>query len=376
MHVEKRRKTYVAVVKTVYGNRTISLHTEDLQQAKRRARMAKLETMEAKRISNEAMAVFASGKHTTVRASIREWTNRMRHRGLSHRTIGNNLSYVRMFLKLSKVKDKDAPGSITEAHVDRFINRADEAKASTRNIRLSVIRHYCRFCCAKGWMKFNPADVVEKVNKSRLSFAQKEPSRKVPFTDEEIARLLAYVDEQIVTLEAERAKLSIQTSYRAKEFTERIEWYRFWRVAIPVSRWAGLRIGDVCGLQWESFTSKPGVIVVHCHKTGVRLELPMCEPLRAALDLIPRGQNQSAYCFVKQRDMADTVQRTQIQKKFKMLTEAVGITGKTFHCFRTTCARDLKDRLVAAGRTEQQATEMVRDYLGHSSVATTTSHYL
>lgn len=364
---------YVATVRTAYGERKISTHKSSLTEAKRVSRMAQLDAAVARRMAGEAMAWNA----TTITRSIKEWKRQMQTRGLADGTIDDYLTYLKSFLNHAKVKGKDAPGSITDEMAAKWVNAPTSQKASTRRLMLCVLKLYCGFCRAKGYMACNPAEAVQKINMSKLSFEQKEIKRKIPFTDEEVYHLVGFIQAQIDLASKDLSRIDEffhDKSYHAKRLQERIDWLKFWRTAVPIGRWLGLRISDIASLERQSIQYDADRIVVFMRKTNVRLELPMPPQLRNALSSIEITHDR--YVFPEQQKINASPQRHRIPNQFMVLIKAAGITGKSVHCLRGSCAVDLKARLMATGKTEAEAVELVRKHLGHQNVETTREHYL
>ncbi len=376
MIIEKRRDQYVAKVKTAQGERWISLHTDDYQKARRLARAAQIEKLEAARISSEALQIFTNGKQVALTVVLREWRNQMRVRGLAPLTINHRLIHVKAFMRDSRVKGHDAPGSITDRHVAKWVNE-NNCKASTRRKRLELLRMFFIFCRTKEYIRINPAEVVYKINTRNLPFELLELKRKIPFTDEEIARLVAHIDSELVKADADLLRIDElfrNRSYHGQRLGGRIMMLKFWRIAIAISRWAGLRISDVSNLEWKSL-EKPGVIIVHTRKTGKRIELPLCEPLAAAIADIPKTTDR--FCFAWQHNIIINItKRGFLGTQFVDLCKAAGITGKSFHCLRSTFCVDVLDRLMAVGKTREEALKIAASLVGHSHFSTTERHYI
>lgn len=364
---------YVATVRTAYGERKISTHKSSLTEAKRVTRMARLEAAVARRMAGEAMAWNA----TTITRSIKEWKRQMQTRGLADGTIDDYLTYLKSFLNHAKVKGKDAPGSITDEMAAKWVNAPTSQKASTRRLMLCVLKLYCGFCRAKGYMACNPAEAVQKINMSKLSFEQKETKRKIPFTDEEIDHLTGFIQAQIDLTSSDLARIDEffhDKSYHAKRLQDRINWLKFWRAAVPIGRWLGLRISDIASLERQSIQYDAERIVIFMRKTNMRLELPLPPQLRNALSTIEITHDQ--FVFPDQRKINASKNRWHIVKQFTALVKAAGIKDRSFHCLRSSCSIDLRGRLMAAGKTEAEAVELVRKHLGHASSSTTEKHYL
>ena len=60
---------------------------------------------------------------------------------------------------------------------------------------------------------------------------------------------------------------------------------------------SGMRIGDVCQLQWKSVDLKAGVIAVKTAKTGAKIEIPLFKPLREVLETALTEKGESPYVW-------------------------------------------------------------------------------
>jgi integrase len=60
---------------------------------------------------------------------------------------------------------------------------------------------------------------------------------------------------------------------------------------------SGMRIGDVCLLQWKSVDTKAGVVAVKTAKTGAKIEIPLFKPLREVLETALAEKGGSPYVW-------------------------------------------------------------------------------
>ena len=65
----------------------------------------------------------------------------------------------------------------------------------------------------------------------------------------------------------------------------------------------GMRIGDVCLLQWKSVDTKAGVIGVKTAKTGASVEIPLFKPLREVLESALAEKGGSLYVWPRAASM-------------------------------------------------------------------------
>lgn len=229
---------------------------------------------------------------------------------------------------------------LAETDCDEYINRQDGAHARTREMRRKILGSLFAFCNNHGWMTRNPAKLVD-VRHGLLSQKQLLPAERVPFTKEEIALLLA----------------------NAKGF---------WNLAVRLSQATGMRLGDICTLDWASVGTE-GPVKWMTMKTAALVEAaPPPELLAEIRALYPTGSN---YCFPKYAHRYLCVpMRTEIIREFRVLCRKLKIEGKSFHCLRHGFAQDHKneqkrellDRLI-----EELALDRTKLAMGHSSSETT-----
>ncbi len=135
-----------------------------------------------------------------------------------------------------------------------------------------------------------------------------------------------------------------------------------WYTASVIARYTGLRYGDVVHLKWNDLQN--GVISVRPSKTaahGVTVRIPICKPLAAVVDALPRD---SEY-------LLPNLQRrypNRPEPPFSDILHAAGLSPEhyTFHSWRHT----FRTRLSEAGVPDELAMR-----LGGWTVASTAQRY-
>lgn len=152
-----------------------------------------------------------------------------------------------------------------------------------------------------------------------------------------------------------------------------------YKLGVLLALLTGLRLGELCALQWEDITDE----AVCVNKTMLRLsvgggktEVKICPPKSScSVRRVPLPQSLKpiiAHCrkdsFFLADDCRSFVEPRLMQYKFERMIEACGIEKANFHALRHTFAT----RCIEAGVDAKTLSEM----LGHSDVKTTLSRYV
>ncbi len=333
-------KYYHARVKTADGqSKTISTHSTNKDEATRIVAESGLDKLQvaakAGRLTREAIGMISAGKKLTLpKAFLRFEESLLRRR--SPKTAANTMTVLRCWerdMKLSSLP----PSAITEKHIDDWINDpASENKAQTRRLSLSALRTFFDFCLDHGWIvSGNPAGRQRvAVDYRILSHAQKEVEEREPFSHLEAKRMVKYfADEGMV----------------------------FWQFATQIAWEIGMRLGDICNLEWSCF-AEAGRVVVWTEKRDRRISVPISDELSELLTMIPVGHER--YLFPEQREIhTDAAKRATLSVYFKRYCERNGITDKSFHCLRHGC--------ITRWDKEGKSLESIGKAVGHSNTKTT-----
>jgi integrase len=335
----KKTGTYSVSFRTVDGRtKTITTRTSNRIDARRIVKASRIEDLEfaarAGRLTNEAISYIVTGKKITMAGAIPEWAKLLEANGKSQNWIKYATGWMQAFIRDTNTAHLP-PTSITVEHVNAWVNAPTKSKASSRSVMLSAVRSFFKFANGSGWCVGNPANLAE-VNLGKLPHAQKEALAKATFTEGEVKALIAAADPG-----------------------------SFWRAAIAIGRWTGLRISDIAGLEWASF-EKMGKIIVWTQKRDRRVELPL-EPNELWLAVLSIKHEHLRYVFPEQQAIiSDPKRRSWLSKQFERLCLKCGIRGKSFHSFRHTRLTEL----VNAGMSLSDAALVA----GHSSTATTSGY--
>ena len=137
----------------------------------------------------------------------------------------------------------------------------------------------------------------------------------------------------------------------------------FWQFAILISWEIGLRLGDICSLEWDCFTT-PGRVTVWTDKRDRRISVPLSDELQQLITLIPLTSDQ--YLFPTERVNIEQNKVAALSVFFKRLCEKVQITDKSFHCLRHGC--------ITRWAKEGKSLESIGKDVGHANTKTTAGY--
>ena len=251
--------------------------------------------------------------------------------GSSENTIYSQGKYVEKFIKERKLKSITA---VTPEIINAWVNADDGKSVSTKNFTLAAIKAFFAYAKGKGYCSTNPADIV-KVNKRILNHSQREGRNVRPFTETEVQYVIDHAPY-------------------------------FYRQATAISWYTGLRLSDICCLEWNSISDTH--MVVWTQKRDKRVSLPLGHiatglgKLCQYLEEIEKEDD--VFCFPRQRATVEYPKaRARLSSKFSKLLKEYGIEGRSFHSLR----HSFVTRLAGMGLS---ITDIGR-YVGHSDTSTT-----
>jgi integrase len=352
--VKKPNGYYYAKIMGADGRqKEVSTRSKNKRTAERMVKDSNLEALEqaaqAQVLTADAITRIVAGKKVTLKEALEKWKDRMSMRSRSGKTIYN--SYISIARWLSEMKLTNRPPAFVDlSHVSRYVNGTkpgirngirDGIKASSRRTTLSCIKTFIEFCADEGWRVGNPAKGVD-ISMEELSHAQKEKREVKLFSEADVLRIAAATDSP------------------------------FWRFATSVSFATGLRLGDICCLEWECFDGP--VMTVWTDKRDKRVG-PFTLEGEALRHLKSIPVTDPKFLFPLQRDIyKSATRRALLSVQFKKLCTAVELEGHSFHGLRHTYAsltyRSEKENLIK--RLQRELAEIkVSEDLGHSNTDTT-----
>ena len=226
--------------------------------------------------------------------------------------------------------------------MDAWINDPSSTnKASTRDFKLSGLRSFFDFLIYQGWSTRNPTRMVS-VKFNLLTHAQKVVKDKEVFTEDEFALVAASFEG-------------------------------FFRDAAIISYEVGLRLGDICNLEFVCFNLPLKMVTVVTDKADTRVDIPITRRVVGMVKRL-RIQESGPYLFPKWREIQnDPKRRGTIPTMFKRKFVALGFEDRSFHCLRKTYATN-SYRAAMRGQLNQEALNLVSKNLGHGSTTPTKTY--
>lgn len=329
---------------TPLGVQWLSTGTRDFDEAARICDAAMVQELQMAACStflgNNVMARVINGRKNTCQRVLDGWASEMRANMAPTTIYGYEVTLKRMFA------DLECAGQPVSAIVSsKLVDWVNESRVPfpSRVHRLKSAKSFFKFCSALGLCHGNPAKLI-KVQVRDLYLDEIEVKETLPFTQEEYRLLM-----------------------NSPEVPQ------FWRWAVCLSYWLGLRLKDIACLQWDSIQTNQ--VVLYPQKTGRRLVLQLGDPLIGGDDLLKviaemcelkltMVPQRRRYCFTAKKDIAlDIKKRSLLSAEFLRILRDHGIVGKRFHSLRHASAMRLK----ASGRTLEE----IASVLGHSSTEAT-----
>ena len=340
MKLTKEDGVYVAHFKGQDGKmHQRSTKMGNLEDAKKIVEMAKLKELEMAAMANaltaDSLQAIMAGRRCTMAMAIEEWAQ-WREQNAEPNTIHSQRTMLNQWVRGIGAEAWPVT-KITADQISAFVNEPDEnVGKSTRVLRLSAILSLFKLCNARCYCMTNPSQEA-CVQMRLLSHEQKEPVKRKPISDAQYRHVMANSEG-------------------------------FWRWATALSYWTGLRMSDICNLEWACFTGES--IIVHMKKTGVRVAVPLSEPLIGGGELgvliLEMSDDAAAgkFCFPEQRKLInDPAKRHHLSMQYTRLLSSCGIENRSFHCLRHSFVTRLKH----AGKTLEEIGQIV----GHSSTTVT-----
>jgi integrase len=318
--------------------RSTNLRTKDRREANRLVKELKIQELEDAGklgvLSAEVIGKIVAGKSMSFGKVVEQYIEHMRLSAASENSIYTFTSIYDKFAEDFKVKDKPI-GMITEKMLYDFLNAKDGTSASNRSLRKSSLSQLYNFAMIKMYVLTNPLSYI-KVDKSKLSHKEKTPGERKIFHKSEVNKLLK------------------NAPY-------------FFRQAVALSYWAGLRLGDICSLEWDSIKDRDRLAVwtekrdklVLINTTDEMFGGGILKEVLSEIDV-----EDKVYCFPTWHQTSTNPKtRSKPSVYFTRLCERLEIYDRSFHCLRHTCITRMEKQGISL--------EEIGKAVGHSSTKTT-----
>ena len=351
MKIKKSEVTgkYSVQYMTSSGNYvTKGLGTKDKKEAERLVRDAKIEELERLAkidgLQKDAIASIIAGKKLNLSDILEDWELYKNNLAQAENTIYIQKLMITQFFDANKLRQKSIT-SVTPELVKKFLNDKDGVSLSQREQRQSSLKSFFKFAIAAGYAQRDPVALVA-IDKSKLTHQQKEERPKTAFKKSEYNKLMKHCPY-------------------------------FFRQAVAICWWTGLRIVDVCNLEWDCLdaAANPKTLTIHTQKRDVRVCLPIEDPLVGGgllVEIIQQIElNDPTYCFPEQREwMNNPKGRSKLSLYFSRILRRLDMyeEGKGWHSLR----RSFVTRLKQEGKT----LEDIAIWVGHSDAKTTEKYDL
>lgn len=250
--------------------------------------------------------------------------------------------------------------------VQTHIKNSSISKISIKNINTQSIVRFSEQLLNDGLSAKTVNDVLLVVNQILKYSNEKygEPNIKIQYVKE------AKKEMRVLSL-LEQNKLEFYLKEKSDIYS----------LAVFISLYSGLRIGELCALKWGDVQNQ----TICVNKTMIRLKddnnkssVMICEPktensnrtipIPAFLNEIMEQHRKTNDDYVISTDKLDFVEPRLMQLKFKKITDICNLEQVTFHTLRHTFAT----RCVECGFDIKTLSEV----LGHSDVKTTLNKYV
>ena len=318
--------------------KSTNLKTKDKKEASRLVKELKIEELEEAGklgvLSAEVIGKIVAGKSMAFGAVVDQYVEHMRLSAASENSIYTMTAIYEKFAKDYKIREKPI-GMVTEKMLFDFLNAKDGTTAANRALRKSSLSQLYNFAMIKMYVLTNPLSYI-KIDKSKLSHKEKTPGERKIFYKNEVNKLIKHAPY-------------------------------FFRQAVALSYWAGLRLGDICSLEWDSIRDRDRIAVwtekrdklVLINTTDEMFGGGILKDVLSEIDVVDK-----VYCFPEWHKQAiNPKTRSKTSVYFKRLCERLEIYDRSFHCLRHTCITRMERQGISL--------EEIGKAVGHSSTKTT-----
>jgi len=320
------------------SQRSTNLRTKDKKEARQLIKDLKIEELEnAGKIgvlSSDVITKIIGSKSMKYKDVLKEYEQHMRLSANSDNSIYTMMSIYDQFGRDYKLNDKPM-AMINESNIFNFINADDGTSLGNRALRRSSLNQLWNFAQIKMYVITNPIMFI-KIDKSKLLHNQKTPKKKRVFKEAEVDKMIKHAPY-------------------------------FFRQAIAISYWTGLRLGDIASLEWASIKDRNRMVVwtekrdkmVSIDTTNENFGGGILKKVLSEIDV-----EDEIYCFPEwHKDTTDPKKRSKASVYFSRFCERLNIVGRSFHSLRHSCITRLEKQGLSL--------EEIGKAVGHSNTKTT-----
>ncbi len=258
-----------------------------------------------------AKAVITAKWAITVDEAIADWAEWSKVGVPSPKTRQNTWECVCQWSEQMGIGDRPLL-MLKASDIGEWINDPTSvAKASTRKLKLSCIQAFVRYCLQKQYIVSEPSRLV-KVDEKMMDTTQRETKRKMVFTDDQIECLLAK------SVNSEPPSITPG----------------FFHAGIIFGRDLGLRLSDLCCLEWACFNYKKNTVSILMEKSQKRVEIPLTPRVRGEIAGMEKAHDR--FLFPTEREMVLNMRRrAALSIYFVRFFQRCGFEG---YSFQSLCA--------------------------------------
>lgn len=284
-------------------------------------------------LTRDAISIVTVGRKFTCRDVVDQWIEQSSER-LSPETVRTYSGWIKALFDDIRCW-REPIGWIKRHHLNSFVNDG-VSKRSTAASKLAAMKSLYDFANATAHCLGNLADTVF-VRHRDMTHEQKESREILPL---------------------DQAEYDVLTRSETLPL--------FWKRAIALGYYAGLRISDVAALEWDSLSGAG--VTVWTRKRDRKVVLPFANPLIAPLApvilaMLAEPRCDERFCFPTQNAVLLSKTRQRLSQDFTRWCDRHGINFKVFH----SCRHSFATRLDQAGVTVEEIGKLI----GHSSARTT-----
>lgn len=363
---KNKRGDIIATILTNHGNRRLNTRCCNRADADKVIAQAKLKELELTargcKLTAEVVSVILSDTKRTLDELAEQWSAYYRTT-CSERSAREAIATVKQFIADQRLGRK-TPHEITLDVLDGWLNRDAGLKAASRKVYLSRLKTFMHWLHAEGCTIKQPQLLV-KIDFNKLSHAQKERKKIPAMAKEDYWKILNHIKSEMMLTYAELLNPRF-VGRKIVQLQRKHDRFVFWLCATIISRETGLRLGDVCQLEWDCFDAASDTITVWTDKRNKRVgPLPITEEMNEAIGYLQKIDNK--YLFKREREVILGRGRGALSTEFIRLCLKAGVEGGFhFHCLR-------HDHVRARHAAGESLKAIGRD-VAHSSEKTTEAY--